>query len=420
MEHKPIPLQFQLLYNWESDTKYDDALSPKHRTRMYSTFKVDLNEIPIYRLIHYDFERHHISAGQLFKACGLTLIEGFFLFEIKLTEFEVDFLIPQFPFCDIWISVEQARAIAVSFGVEDELALLLSEGLDECYSTDNMNRNEIMHNWSVPSIPNLQYSTRALLEATFDVVEILSPTNRKIRTQISRSKQPGMVMKDRAAAGIVRWQVWAYEQFLQKNNNNEDEVVSTLDRSGAVWDSLQGILSDLQTLGRGGQVNPVRVLSDTMMVGNMPLKKDYLGHSLYLQQLYIAVMAEKVTNEMSRLLPHKGDITQEKISSSETALTSSSSIVDVTMDNNMQFHDRMDLLEQELYKLKRKMKKKHEEIERQEDELIQEMTELRGWKIQSERKRKSERVWMLLVMSCVIFGIVSLQPLFGDWRTLYF
>ncbi|KAI9362793.1 hypothetical protein BD770DRAFT_381800 [Pilaira anomala] len=428
-EDGPLPLQFQLLYNGEVETSSETVY--KHKARMYATFKVELNETPIYRLIHYEFERHFISAGQLFKSCGLTITEGFFLFEIKLNEFEVDFLISQFPYCDIWVSVEQARSMALALGVEQELELFLGEELDECYSSDNMGRNEIMHNWIVPSIPNLQYSTRALLETTFDVIKLLEPPNRKIRTQISRANT--QVMKDRTETGLVRWQVWAYEQFLQQNNTTIKEDISSigLDRSGAVWDTLQGLLSDLHTVNRGGKMIKNRVLSDNMMVGNMPLKKEYLGHSLALQQLYIAVMIEKIMNEFNRV--NKEDIVHQarttmmvdtkatianssSTSTATTATTISSKENDnnrVVADTNMLFHDRLDLLEQELYKVKRRSKRKLEEIQSYQDELTQQLNELNSWKSQSDRIRKSERVWMLMCMVCVVFGVLSL-------RTFYF
>lgn len=410
-ELNPLPLQFQLLYNWELEASEEVVL--KHKSRMYPALKVELNDTPIYRLIHHEFERHYISAGQLFKASGLTITEGFFLFELKLTDFEVDFLIAEFPFCDVWVSVDQARAMALALGVEYELGWLLGQELDGVFSSDNINRNEIMHNWIVPSIPNLQYSTRALLEATFDSVELLSG-NRKIRTQIARSKQNGMVMKDRTETGLVRWQVWAYEQFLQQQNSTNEKEGFILDRSGAVWDSLQGILSDLQTLERGGQLKTGnRVLSDNMMVGNMPLKKDYLGHSLLLQQLYIAVMSEKIMNELNRI-PRKEKEKKEVIEQPKPTTTSaSSSSVISNREDNIMFHDRMDLLEQELYRVKRRAKKKFEEIELYHDDLTQQINELRNFKLQSERARKSERVWILMFTLCVIFAILSL-------RTFYF
>lgn len=438
-EEEPLALQFQLLFNVEvetSETVY------KRKAQMYATFKSELNKTPIYRLIHYQFDRHFVSAGQLFKSCGLTITEGFFLFELKTSEFEVDFLIPQFPYCDIWVNVERARAMAIALGVEHKLRLLLGQELDDCYSSDNMGRNEIMHNWIVPSIPNLQYSTRALLETWFREIELLEPPNRKIRTQISRAQK--QVMKDRTETGLVRWQVWAYEQFLQQQQQHQQkgqDVPITLDRSGAVWDTLQGLLSDLQTINRGGQIvhashnnsgnsssgnsSSNRVLSDNMMVGNMPLKKEYLGHSLALQQLYIAVMMEKIMNEFHRvntatkeeeLNVHNNDddiIVVDNNVSSGTSTSTATQNNQPCIDTNMLFHDRMDLLEQELYKVKRRAKKKVEEIQSYQDELTQQLNELNSWKSQSDRIRKSERVWMLMFMVCVVFGVLSL-------RTFYF
>ncbi|KAL7320971.1 hypothetical protein PS15m_000798 [Mucor circinelloides] len=429
-EPQAIPLQFHLLFNWEIESTPDALL--KHRTRMYPTFKVDLNNTPIYRLIHHEFERHYISAGQLFKANGITLTEGLFLFDLKMTDFEVDFLIAQFPFCDIWVSVDQARHMALALGIEHELGLLLGEEIDACFSSDNISRNEMMHNWIVPTIPHLQYSTRALLETTFEAIEILEPSNRKIRTQIARSKQRGMVMKDRTESGLVRWQVWAYEQFLQQNAiQDQQPVLPILDRSGSVWDALQGILSDLQTLtregGHGAATASARVLSDNMMVGNMPLKKEYLNQSLLLQQLYTAVMAEKIMNEIEHLTATRREngpndqpnhMQQEKSNTSSrqedeehgvtntvsTATTTATTNANRHGTSNMLFHDRMDLIEQELYRVKRKSKKRVEEIETNQQQFIAQLNEFKQWKIESEKKRKSERVWIFSI--CIVIYLV--------------
>ncbi|CAO3633819.1 unnamed protein product [Mucor fragilis] len=432
-EPHALPLQFQLLFNWEIESTPDALL--KHRTRMYPTFKVDLNKTPIYRLIHHEFERHYISAGQLFKANGITLTEGLFLFDLKMTDFEVDFLIAQFPYCDIWVSVDQARHMALALGIEHELGLLLGEEIDACFSSDNISRNEMMHNWIVPTIPHLQYSTRALIETTFEAVDMLEPSNRKIRTQISRSKQKGMMMKDRTESGLVRWQVWAYEQFLQQNAvQDQQPVLPILDRSGSVWDALQGILSDLQNLTREASHSAVttnaRVLSDNMMVGNMPLKKEYLNQSLLLQQLYTAVMAEKIMNEIEHLTATRHadghhneqlNTTRQETSNASsqqqeeakengvtntvsTATTTATSTANRNGTNNMLFHDRMDLIEQELYRVKRKSKKRMEEMELSQQEFISQLNDFKQWKMESERKRKSERVWIFSI--CIVIYLV--------------
>ncbi|KAK4517621.1 riboflavin kinase [Mucor velutinosus] len=429
-EPHAIPLQFQLLFNWEIESTPDALL--KHRTRMYPAFKVDLNNTPIYRLIYHEFERHYISAGQLFKANGITLTEGLFLFDLKMTDFEVDFLIAQFPFCDIWVSVDQARHMALALGIEHELGLLLGEEIGACFSSDNIGRNEMMHNWIVPTIPHLQYSTRALMETTFEAVDMLEPSNRKIRTQIARSKQKGMVMKDRTESGLVRWQVWAYEQFLQQNAiQDQQPVLPILDRSGSVWDALQGILSDLQNLTREGAhgtaITNARVLSDNMMVGNMPLKKEYLNQSLLLQQLYTAVMAEKIMNEIERLTTARHahgsndqlNSTQQETSNASsqqedkencltntvsTATTTATTHANRSGTNNMLFHDRMDLIEQELYRVKRKSKKRMEELELCQQEFISQLNDFKQWKIETERKRRSERVWIFSI--CIVIYLV--------------
>ncbi|KAI8061523.1 uncharacterized protein B0P05DRAFT_477575 [Gilbertella persicaria] len=163
----------------------------------------------------------------------------------------------------------------------------------------------------------------------------------------------------------------------------------------------------------------------------MPLKKEYLGHSLLLQQLYIAVMAEKISNELSRVsyqsystpLPVEPKEKEEELKSCSSAsiaegerlnVQSATTTISTTThsNTNMLFHDRMDLLEQELYRVKKKSKKRLEDIQLYQDELAQQVNELTSWKLQSEQSRRSERVWMLMVMVSVIFGIVSLRTFF--------
>ncbi|CAO3598733.1 unnamed protein product [Absidia cylindrospora] len=113
---------------------------------MYAAFEVTLNHTPIYRLIdatlasttmtlnqveqqyHYQHQHQHwISAGQLWKACGLTLIEGLFLFELASSQYHLDFLQPSFPYTDIWVPLGLARSMATTLGVIEDLAWFLNE-----------------------------------------------------------------------------------------------------------------------------------------------------------------------------------------------------------------------------------------------------------------------------------------------------
>ncbi|KAI8364313.1 hypothetical protein EDC96DRAFT_444249 [Choanephora cucurbitarum] len=164
----------------------------------------------------------------------------------------------------------------------------------------------------------------------------------------------------------------------------------------------------------------------------MPLKKEYVGHSLPLQQLYIAVMAEKIFNELNRTFPKAPESLKqptdefqeqprsqsslsvpeaEKITGLSTE-TTNTSITSNHHHSNMLFHDRMDLLEQELYRVKKRSKKKLEDLQSYQDDMAQQLNELISWKSQSDRARKSERVWMLMLMFCVIFSAVSLRTFF--------
>lgn len=386
MDATILPLEFQLLFNYKLEEEEEGEIL-KSRNRMLPVFKVELNQVSIYRLIHHEYDKHYISAGQLFQACGLTITEGLFLFELKLSDFEVDFLNSQFPFCDIWVSVEMAKSMASALGVDYELSLLLDNALDDCYSSDNVNRNEMMHNWIVPCIPHLQYSTRALLETKFEQVEMLS-SNRKIRTQISRMRQRGIVMKDKTQNGLVRWQVTAYEHHLTEQDGWVDY--------GSIWDSMQGLLFDLQTLSREGKlVKNERVLPNNIMVGNMPLKRDHLNHQHGLQQVYIGYMIEKMMNELNRISLKDHNIQP----------------IENRTSHHIVFHDRLDMIEQELYKMKKKGNKRIEEIEVLQQRCIQQLNEINNWKIKFEKTRQSERIWIFLFILSALFIVYYLYKI---------
>ncbi|KAI9245861.1 hypothetical protein BDA99DRAFT_271348 [Phascolomyces articulosus] len=489
LQPPPIPIQFQLLYNWEASADHD-ALFTKNKNRMFPTFTCEWNGTPIYRLIDYDLDHHVVSAGQLWKSCGLTLTEGLFLFKISKEQYQIDFLLPQFPFCDVWVTLSKARHMASVLGVEHELHYLLTPELDDAFSSDNLARNELVHNWKIESIPNIMYSTSALLE-TYTMpnngLEILSGS-RKIRTQISRiQRQPGMVCKDRLENGLVRWAVYAYEAFQQQQQLDshdflEDDTSSSAlglgvatnggeehlnpnkkPVSNAMWDVMQGLLFDLQTLALGGTIQSSstgrggtssRVLSDSMVVGNMPFKREYLSQGIFIQNVYMASMAEKLHTEiqafglLSASLARQQQLqnnnnnknnkqkqrqshvttttyttnnnnnndnnnntmstshhttseqyqnTSSPMPPTPTMPTTMTTQAPTMVDPQMMLHDRMDSLEQEIYRMKRKYKRRTDDMQTEFQELQQQILALEAWKIRNERSRKSERIWILMI-----------------------
>ncbi|KAI8337681.1 hypothetical protein BC941DRAFT_425902 [Chlamydoabsidia padenii] len=526
----PLPIYFRLLYNWTQGLDQDSLL--QHKVSMYPTFQVELYNTPIYRLIDNTLitinlqqrPQHWISAGQLWKACGLTLTEGFFLFQLAPSHYQLDFLIPSFPYQDIWVPLTLARSMATTLGVMDELAWFLDETvLGQVKSADHADRLEMVHNWQIIGIPNTSYSTRALLDYPLvagEPLDILGNNDLfqpKTTTLMTRHQyQPGIVMKDRAESGLVRWQAWAYEQFLtthqdpsllsedggrtskrssvssgrrrrqqqkQKIHWEGDGEPSYLDGdftttdgaddpvpATALWDVVQGLLCDLQSLDRRQQKDGIndeqqqqqqlkasRVFSDSMVIGNMPLKSAFLRQSTALQHIYLSVMMEKLYNAMEQLdattiklkkqhgmnmlleptLPpqptgqqqerhshhhhhhHRAatpttttgsSTTQsEKKTSSKTNSArqpQSRSLPQSTasqLDPNMMLHDRMDLLEQEMYRVKKKAKRKLDESELKWMELQHQLMTLDTWKRNLETRRKNERAWMLLIILLLSF-----------------
>lgn len=425
---KSLPIRFQLLYNWEASAKYDAVRANK--TSMYPAFQCELSGVPVYCLIDLSLEQHFISAGQLWKACGLTITEGLFLFELKPSDYHVDFLLPHFPFCDVWVTVPKAKRMASILGVAAELENLFQ--LDGIFSADL--RNELAHNWKLDSIPHALYSTRALLETQCETVTRLE-RNEQIRTQIARKHQTGMTCKDRLETGLVRWQIQAYEEFLQQRHvDHISDDASGSDYNGgqrlsnAVWDVFQGLLFDLQSMARQPPNNnnnnsqsriSKRVLSDSMLVGNMALKREHLCQGSFLQNVYLACMAEKMYSEIQAAMKARNQeiaVTDEEAANENQRQSLISNLClspgqqNNAVDSLMMLHDRMDALEQEIYRMKRKGKKKAEDANVKIWELQHQFATLVAWKEQYERSRRSERIWILMISLSLVVGIWALCP----------
>ncbi|CAO3640742.1 unnamed protein product [Cunninghamella blakesleeana] len=404
--------------------------------------------------------------------------------------------------------------------------------LSQAFSVDQVDRHEIVHNWRITSISHTNYSTRALLDIIISPpenllkedyhqssscgLELLLPHQRKWRTQITRQQyQPGMVMKDRLESGLIQWQVWSYEQFLEsqhndiahspssssssssltppinnynENSNNDENTQSTLLKNddgnvflkkinrrkindmylsngesndynksipvNSLWNVVQGLLCDIQTLNRQHcpsveekdrqyLLKNARVFSDNIMIGNMPLKPSFLKQSSTLQHIYLSVMMEKVhtaiemlghnitlMNKQKEQLPEqlihssipmiksKSELNQSNASTQSEKTNTSSIIKPVShrqqiqqqrisqMDPNMMIHDRMDLLEQDIYRIKKRTKKKNEDIELKWMELQHKTNALDHWKRVLEIRQRNERAWMLLIIALLILLVI--------------
>ncbi|ORX57508.1 hypothetical protein DM01DRAFT_1334120 [Hesseltinella vesiculosa] len=461
-------------------------------------------------------QEHWVSAGQLWKACGLSLIEGMVLFQLQHQDYHVDFLRPQtFPFQDVWVPVSKARHMATTLGVIDQLDWFLDNAiLASIFSLDIIDTQEMVHNWCLPAIPLSGYSTRALLDFPIFPADLerLEPTRPRSssrlsttsshhsfgsltshskkkknswRTQLSQSYQPGMVMKDRLETGLVRWQVWAYDQFLASQvdvladhpsqSPTSTSPPSPLDPTfpvAAMWDVLQGMACDLQTLQRkystaigkptatsSASLPPLpptasqpglrsaRVFSDSMMIGNMPLKPSFLRQSHGLQHLYLSMMLEKMQDTMTRLdmlVPaSSAHATRQTIPAFPSAMSISttssmpprpvpSSAINTTpipldthtlisesaspdhpfshqkaaTEAHILLHDRMDTLDQELFRVRRKAKKRTEDVDEKLLDLHQQLMNMDTWKRSFERRLRKERSWLLFINLLLLLYLV--------------
>ncbi|KAI7868161.1 hypothetical protein BDF14DRAFT_1796920 [Spinellus fusiger] len=454
-----LPLQFQLLYHWDSNAHSHTSVSGQ-RTCMYPVFQCQLNAVPIYRLIDFHLKGHYISAGQLWRACGLTLMEGLFLFYSNTSsatttsvDYHIDFNQSHFPFCDVWVTCERASVMAHHFGVETQLAYLLSNELDMVYSSDHPLRNELIHNWKLESIPNSAYSSQALLATSFDHVHVFSD-KRKIRTQISHSRLPGMVMKDPLENGLVHWQVDAHEHYIQQGGYvkshaslQETLPISTIamphwkdtckpkeepclchgspSTAIHVWDIFQGLLCDLQTLCKEISSGPItlkesRVFPETMTVGSLVFNRLHLGEQGHLQVMYLSMMTEQLQKHihiLAETLQQKKEVSlsgHDSIPKSndpkdqedqQSYFISTSSPLSSTVDRQMLLHDRMDFLEQTLHSMRCRLQKKVECILAEQQNLEQKVGTLELLRVKSKNSRQKERFWVLFFILFVSLGL---------------
>jgi hypothetical protein len=346
----PALLRFELLFDW---TSKDEDLFSFQQAAMYPTFACTFNDHTIYRIIdHQLVHAHRISIAQLWRACGLTITEGLFLFDLRRTDYEIDFAVSLFPFRDVWVTVPVARMIAQKLAVEDKLTYILDPALDRVFSHYSLERGDLIHNWKVDSIPDAVYSTRAIIDAPFHRVSLL-PNSRKVRTQIARGNQRGVVMRDRMEDGLVLWQVAAYEDFVrnQEKQNVKDSPQENTEEQGAIyeatWDTFQGILCDVKNIDRPDiDLRQARVLSDSIMLGNMPLRREYLAQSSSLLQVYTSTIVAKIAQELA----HKN--LKASLPTAIPATHTEGSDVDILSPGGagVLLHERMDVLEHMLQK----------------------------------------------------------------------
>ncbi|KAI7856280.1 hypothetical protein BDC45DRAFT_437707 [Circinella umbellata] len=187
----------------------------------------------------------------------------------------------------------------------------------------------------------------------------------------------------------------------------------------------------------------------------MPFKREYLSQGILIQNVYMASMVEKLHYEIQALgllstslrqqqkkekklqgqqgtskMTHTTGITNNNndntISTSTSDYPNHSPIPPTTtttattgitqqaptttgtttiVDPQMMLHDRMDSLEQEIYRMKRKYKRRTDDMQTEFQELQQQILALEAWKIRNERSRKSERIWILMISLTLFIGI---------------
>ncbi|ORZ02785.1 hypothetical protein BCR43DRAFT_430497 [Syncephalastrum racemosum] len=166
----------------------------------------------------------------------------------------------------------------------------------------------------------------------------------------------------------------------------------------------------------------------------MPLKRKFLEQSPLLQHIYMAFMAEKLFLTTQTLSAQNGlpsrppsrstssarkkppvassplidDSSLSKKDSLHRASVSTSQPTDLSnqVDPNMMLHDRMDLLEQELYRMRRKGKKHAETAQINIQDVQLRMLELESRYTRLEmRRRRQQALWVLVASVAVLWAL---------------
>jgi hypothetical protein len=336
----------------------------------------------------------------------LTITEGLFLFDLRSGEYETDFERPKFPFRDVWVGIPLARQIAEKLAIEDKLAYILDPPLDTVFSHYSFERGGLIHNWKVDTISDADYSTRALINTPFTSPTILQ-NGRKVRTQIARCAQPGVVMKDRMEDGLILWQVSAYENFLRdqatsnlkKGQPEEEQIDVDKQISEASWDVFEGLLCDVKNFKRPDvDIRQARVLSDSIMLGNMPLRREYLGNSPALWLVYAATAAAKIGQELSQ----KRAIGSAPPTPAPAALTESADVLPPGRAGAL-LHERMDVLEHTLQRTAAENLDYSKDVEDLRAEISAMKQQLHELKTSNARPNSGRLLELIVLIMAVLF-----------------
>lgn len=163
-------------------------------------------------------QSHLISLARIFRAAGLSIVQGILKFKLHLgLDYTVHLGVAGPNIIDIWVEIGRARTIIALIWrtPPTQLIKLTSPTLDKCWSLFDPTRSSILHNWCLSTISPAEYSTRRLQETVFQIddVHLIKDKSRWLRTGL-----PDMTIQsdDQSAieVSMIQWASDAAQRVL--------------------------------------------------------------------------------------------------------------------------------------------------------------------------------------------------------------
>lgn len=269
-KREALPVNFQILSG-------KSAKSP-----VCPVLTTTLNNVQIIRTLDPEFLEPFVSAGRLFEACNLTIIDGLVQFDLRLPFYDTD--LGMGLFTDIWLPLNRCRRIAQKLGVFDQLSTLLDWSSRKAYTLDDRTANELVHNWRMQDIADEIYSTREMLATDLKTPPQVLPGGIQVRTQINREDYwTGPPVVNTVRTHLILWSVRCYERHVHEETTDDGE-----DYCDRYWETYEGLLGMLATIC-GPSFPTADTFNDKVfLVGGKEISRDEAKEGTLLGQMITA------------------------------------------------------------------------------------------------------------------------------------
>lgn len=172
---------------------------------------------------------HQVSTARIFRSAGLSVCAGLIRTKLELSiDYFTDLGVSGPKLLEVWTSVQKTRSIIASLWQSPPQALidLTSPALDKCWTLYDLTRSSLLHNWRLSYIAAEDYSTSLLLDAVFDLDDVVYQADKAawIRTGLPQIADE---IQDSLDAAMLRWSVNAVERYNQRMRGEESQDVET-------------------------------------------------------------------------------------------------------------------------------------------------------------------------------------------------